>query len=210
MASPSSQSTCRKPTGKAFLVVDMQRDFLPGGTLALPTQHTATLAERLAEHIRQPAFNQHYDALVFTQDWHPANHASFQDQGGPWPAHCVAGTAGAKLASPLQALALPGAGGVPVIIQRKGTMQDCDSPSAFSDNGRQPSGLAAKLRSAGIKALDVTGVALEVCVKATVLDALKAGFVVRVLPNFCAGLDKAGATAALAALQRAGAHIEPG
>src|SRR5690606_20243179 len=100
---------------------------------------------------------------------HPPDHASFREQGGPWPTHAVAGTPGAEFRSTLR---LP----PDAEIVSKGTERDRDCYSAFRD-----SGLAERLRSAGVRRVWIGGLALDVCVRETALDALREGFEVHLL-----------------------------
>ena len=74
---------------RALVIVDFQNDFTPGGALAVPS------GDEIADQINALAASGDYDLVVATRDWHPADHNSFGDQGGPWPVHCVAGTQGA-------------------------------------------------------------------------------------------------------------------
>ena len=76
---------------RALVIVDFQNDFTPGGALAVPN------GDEIADRINALAASGDYDLVVATRDWHPADHGSFGDQGGPWPVHCVAGTQGAQL-----------------------------------------------------------------------------------------------------------------
>jgi nicotinamidase/pyrazinamidase len=147
-------------SGDALLVVDVQRDFLPGGALEVADGDAVV-----------PVLNR-YIALfsaaglpcVFSRDWHPADHASFAARGGPWPQHCVAGTAGADFAPGLHVP--PGAH-----IVSKATGAATDAYSAF-----QGTGLAGWLRNHGCRRVFVGGLATDYCVRETVLDALSHGF----------------------------------
>jgi nicotinamidase/pyrazinamidase len=151
----------------ALLIVDVQADFLPGGHLAVPEGDAVV-----------PALNG-YLALarrkglrVFaSRDWHPARHCSFSSRGGPWPAHCVAGTPGAAFAPGLE---LP----ADAVIISKATQEDADAYSAFEDTD-----LALRLRGIGAKRLLVGGLATDYCVGATVRDALREGFDVLLLED---------------------------
>lgn len=144
----------------ALLVVDPQIDFFPGGALAvtdgdaiLPTVNRALRA-----------FSKAGLPIFVTRDWHPADHCSFDAQGGPWPEHCVKGTAGAELHP---ALDLP-----PIFsVVQKATTSDRE---AYSDFERTR--LDEVLRARGVERIVVCGLALEYCVRAACLDAFKAGF----------------------------------
>lgn len=179
----------------ALIVVDVQRDFCEGGALA--AADTLSLLKPLQECIE--AARRAGAAIVYTQDWHPANHNSFRTNGGPWPVHCVANSPGAELMPPLQA----GAGDV---IIHKGVAVDGAGYSGF-----ELTGLAERLRELKIESLGVSGIATEYCVRATALDGLQAGFQTMVLrdliravqtsetPNVLAEMSKAGVKAATAA-----------
>jgi nicotinamidase/pyrazinamidase len=153
--------------GDALLVVDVQRDFLPGGALAVP--HGDAVIPALNRWLARA---QRAGAPVFaSRDWHPADHCSFTARGGPWPPHCIAGSAGAQLASELH---LPH----DLRIVDKATRSDRDAYSAFMDTG-----LADALRAAGVGRLAVGGLATDYCVLNSVRDALQQGFEVYVLED---------------------------
>jgi len=157
----------------AVFLVDVQRDFCAGGTLAVPDGDAVvpicnTLIERSAKKMI-PVFA--------SRDWHTPDHCSFVPQGGPWPVHCVAGQPGAEFQPELK---LPH----DVVIISKAERRDVDAYSAFDNTSA-----AAKLRAAGIKNLIICGLATDYCVKATVLDALKEGFQVTVVKEGCRGVN---------------------
>ncbi|WP_137893137.1 nicotinamidase [Ramlibacter sp. 2FC] len=151
--------------GDALIVVDVQRDFLPGGALAVAEgdQVVPVLNHYIAR------FEQADLPTVFTRDWHPRDHCSFRAQGGPWPPHCVADSAGAAFAP---GLALPPSGH----LVSKATTAEADVYSGF-----QGTGLADWLRERGCRRLFVGGLATDYCVRETVRDALAAGFAVVLL-----------------------------
>jgi nicotinamidase/pyrazinamidase len=159
--------------GDALVVVDVQRDFLPGGARGVPggDEVIAPLnrAVSLFERAALPIF--------YSRDWHPANHMSFKARGGPWPRHCVAGTEGAAFAPTLRVP--PGA-----VIVSKATSPDRDVESAFQDTT-----LAPQLRAAGVRRLYVGGLATDYCVRATVLAARREGFDVRVIADAIRAVD---------------------
>ena len=171
MATHINQMTIQP--GDALLVVDVQRDFLPGGSLAVPSGDAVI-----------PALNR-YLALwrtrrlpVFaTRDWHPAHHASFREQGGPWPPHCVAGTPGAAFDP---ALDLP----PDAVVISKGDAADRDAYSGF-----QGTTLHERLRAAGVRRVFVGGLATDYCVLATVRDAEALGYGVRLLTDAIKAVD---------------------
>ena len=152
----------------ALIAVDVQHDFLPGGALGVPG------GDRVIEPLVRAAGAA--DLVVKTRDAHTPDHCSFIEQGGTWPAHCVAGTHGAELHPAIAALDGP--------LVEKATTQDADAYSGF--DGTQ---LTELLRDAGVKRVAVGGLATDVCVKATVLDALAAGFDTTVLADAVAAVD---------------------
>lgn len=183
-------------SGDALLIVDVQNDFLPGGSLAVPRgdEVVAPLNGWIARFAAAglPVFA--------TRDWHPPDHCSFQAQGGPWPPHCVAGTAGAEFAP---ALRLP-AGAVGIA---KATRAEADAYSGFAGTD-----LAARLREAGVGRLFVGGLATDYCVVNTVIDALAAGFAVVLLAAAIRAVDVAPGDGerAIAAMAAAGAAVREG
>ncbi len=146
----------------ALIVVDVQNDFLLGGTLAVPD---ADLVIRPINSLLMI-----FDHLVFSRDWHPDDHCSFdfnpQYKDGSWPCHCIQNSPGAEFP---HALRVP----VDAIIVNKATSPDKDAYSAFDGTG-----LAETLRNRGITRVFVAGLALDYCVKATCLDAVREGFTV--------------------------------
>lgn len=145
--------------GDALLLVDVQCDFLPGGALAVPEgdRIVPVLNAWIARfaHARRPVFA--------TRDWHPPRHCSFAPRG-PWPVHCVAGTAGAALAPALQ---VPG----DAVVVDKAQDAERDAYSGFAGTA-----LGDLLRAAGVRRVFVGGLATEYCVLHTVEDALAHGF----------------------------------
>jgi nicotinamidase/pyrazinamidase len=153
--------------GTALLIVDVQRDFLPGGALAVPAgDGVVPVLNRYIEAARRRGMR-----VFASRDWHPPAHCSFRAQGGPWPPHCIAGSSGAGFAPDL---ALP----ADVVIVSKATHEESDAYSAFAGTD-----LAARLRALGVRRLLVGGLATDYCVLRTVLDALAAGFEVRLLDD---------------------------
>ena len=151
--------------GDALLIVDVQNDFLPGGKLAVPTGDEVI-----------PVLNRYIDLFskrnlptYATRDWHPSDNCSFTPQGGIWPSHCVANSAGAEFPS---ALHLPDT----AIVVSKATTSQKDAYSGFEGTD-----LAAQLESRGIKRLFIGGLATDYCVLNTVRDALSHGFKVALM-----------------------------
>ena len=145
---------------RALLVVDVQNDFCPGGALAVPEGDA--VVDSINRMAREAPF------VVATRDWHPADHGSFAQQGGPWPVHCVCGSAGAELHPGIDRDLVDA-------IVDKGQAVDREGYSGFEDTE-----LSRLLRDRGVDAVDVAGLALDYCVKATALDARRAGFDVTV------------------------------
>jgi len=160
---------------RALIVVDVQRDFCEGGVL--PAKQTRSLIPPLNAVIDRCVQNE--VACVFTRDWHPANHCSFQSQGGPWPPHCVQGTRGAEFAVGLQ---LPDSRLV-IDIEKDSNTRNMGY-SAFENTN-----LEAELCNRRITELAVCGIATDYCVKATVLDAIRCGFQVAVLTDLVRPID---------------------
>ena len=159
--------------GDALLIVDVQHDFLPGGSLAVPD------GARVIAPLRHCAalFAGRALPVFATRDWHPRDHCSFRPQGGPWPAHCVAGTTGAAFAEALQ---LPAA----TRIVSKGTHADHEAYSGFAGTD-----LERRLSDGAVRRLFVGGLATDYCVAQTVQDARQRGFDVVVLRDAIAAVD---------------------
>src|SRR3954463_654143 len=137
---------------EALIIVDFQNDFTSGG--ALEVAGGDEIAGRLNELAADPRF----DLVVATRDWHPANHNSFAEQGGPWPVHCVQGTPGAELHPALDAAAVD-------VVVDKG--QD---PATEGYSGFDGTNLAELLRERGVTEVTVVGLATDYCVKQTALE----------------------------------------
>jgi nicotinamidase/pyrazinamidase len=153
--------------GDALLVVDVQRDFLPGGNLAVPDG--GAVVEPLNGYIR--AFDARDLPIVFSRDWHPANHCSFTNAGGRWPPHCIQGSPGAAWAEGLDVTPADR-------IISKGTDPLAEAYSAFSGTT-----LLSLLHELGIHRVFVGGLATDYCVFATVCDARDSGLEVVVLAD---------------------------
>lgn len=179
--------------GDALLVIDMQNDFLPGGSLAVP-QGAAVL----------PALNRCIALFAgkglpvyASRDWHPADHCSFLSQGGPWPPHCVAGTYGAAFSADL---ALP----PDAVIISKAESRGRDAYSAFGDTE-----LDRRLKTIGVRRLFAGGLATDYCVLNTVRDALALGYAVILLTDAVSAVDVTAGDGerALAEMRRLGAQF---
>ena len=175
----------------ALIVIDMQNDFCPGGALAVAggDQIVAPINDMMRD----------YDAVVLTQDWHPADHSSFAENHrdaepfsvtqmpyGPqvlWPRHCVIGSGGADFHSGLR---LDRAD----LVIRKGFRRQIDSYSAFFENDHETTtGLAGYLRDRGLTDLTLVGLAHDFCVAWSAIDAARLGFAVRVVESATRAID---------------------
>ena len=143
----------------ALIVVDMQNDFLPFGSL--PVTGGDEIIPTINKYIE--IFKSQVLPIVFTRDWHPEEHSSFIEQGGKWPIHCVQHTLGAEFS---RQLVIPDT----TILVSKASSVDKDAYSGFQDTQ-----LADILNVLDVRRVFVCGVATDYCVKATVLDALEEG-----------------------------------
>jgi nicotinamidase/pyrazinamidase len=155
----------RLKTGDALVVVDVQRDFLRGGSLAVPDGDAVVPV--LNQYLRQ--FEAAGLPTIATRDWHPVDHCSFVAEGGTWPAHCVQDSPGAEFA---EALRLPD----DTVLISKGTKSDAEAYSGFDSTD-----LARRLNDAMVTRVFIGGLATDYCVLATVRDAISAGFEVFLL-----------------------------
>jgi nicotinamidase/pyrazinamidase len=162
----------------ALLVVDVQNDFCPGGSLAV--KDGDDVVPVLNEYIRK--FSEHGLTIYATRDWHPEKTNHFAEYGGPWPPHCVMGTRGAKFHPDLR---LPET----AIIMSKGTQPDEDAYSAFHARDAEGRTLEASLDENGIKSVYIGGLTTEYCVKDTVLDALHKEFQAVLLEDAVRGVE---------------------
>lgn len=160
-------------SGDALVIVDVQNDFLPGGSLAVSQGDAVVpvLNAAIAEFERRGL------SIFATRDWHPANHCSFLAQGGPWPPHCIADSRGAAF-SP--ALRLPAA----ATIVSKATTADKDAYSGFAGTE-----LDRLLLAAGVRRVFVGGLATDYCVLNTVRDARAYGYEVLLLLDAIRAVD---------------------
>ena len=183
---------------EAFLIIDVQNDFCPGGALAVADGDAVVpVINRLQKR---------FGTVILTQDWHPADHTSFADNHdsaepysliemtyGPqvlWPRHCVQGSGGAAFHADLETKRAD-------LIIRKGFRREIDSYSAFFENDHETvTGLAGYLRERGIKQLVMAGLATDFCVRFSAVDAAKLGFEVKVVEDACRAIDLDGSLAA--------------
>ena len=157
---------------QALIVVDVQNDFCPGGTLAVA--HGDEVVAPLNELIDR--FLERGDPVYKSRDWHPPQTKHFQAYGGTWPVHCVQNTRGAEFHPQLK-------DDPRIRVISKG-LGDADCYSAFDETN-----LAAQLRDQGVKELVVGGLATDYCVKETVLAGIKEGFKVKAVENAMRAVD---------------------
>jgi len=174
---------------RALIIVDVQRDFLPGGALAVPD------GDQVIGPINELARDGGFDVVLATRDWHPPDHSSFTDEGGPWPAHCVQGTPGAELSPELDRARID-------VVIDKGASREGEGYSGF-ETGE----LGNLLRTERVTEVTVAGLATDFCVAATARDALREGFLVSVDRAGVRGIDGEASERALAELEGSGAVI---
>lgn len=198
------------PNMRALLVVDIQNDFCPGGSLAVPEGDVVIpLINDLAAH---------FSHVILTQDWHPPRHSSFASahpEKQPfdtinmpygeqilWPDHCVQGTNGAEFHADLDIDKAE-------LIIRKGFRKEIDSYSAFFENDHEtPTGLTGYLRERGIDTLYIAGLATDFCVHWSAVDGRKLGFEVCVVEDASRGIDTNGSMGeAMKRIHASGARV---
>jgi nicotinamidase/pyrazinamidase len=175
---------------RALIIVDFQNDFTPGGALAVAG------GDQIAERVNELAASG-FDVVVATRDWHPPDHGSFAEQGGPWPVHCVAGTSGAQLHPALEQ------GRIDRVVDKG---QD---PGTEGYSGFEGTDLERLLRERDVDEVVICGLATDYCVKNTALDALRLGLRVSVDERAVRGVDAqpGDSQRALAELSQAGASV---
>ena len=191
---------------KTFIILDLQNDFLPGGSLEVPNSGgIVNVINRLTKK---------FDLVIATQDWHPVDHVSFASQHPGkkaydkikistleqilWPDHCVQGSHGADFPDGFNTKKIE-------TIFRKGTDRTIDSYSGFFDNLHHKStGLSGYLKEKGVHELYFGGLAADICVYYSLLDALKEGFSCHLILDATWPLDADEFTAKKAELQSAG------
>jgi len=195
-----------------LLVVDVQMDFCPAGNLPVPD------GDKVVPVINR--LTQVFQRIVAIQDWHPQDHVSFASnhpgsnpfdilpENGEgqilWPDHCVPGTEGAEFHPDLDTLAFD-------LIVRKGTDPQLDSYSAFFENDHKtPTGLHFYLEGLNVKSVYLAGLALDVCVYYSAMDALQLGYNTVVVEDACRGIDTPPGSleARLDEMRNSGAHIQ--
>lgn len=195
----------------ALIVIDLQNDFCPGGALAVAG------ADEILPGVN--ALMDQANAVILTQDWHPADHQSFASQHQDavpfsavsmpygqqtlWPDHCVQGSHGADFRAGLNSTRAD-------LILRKGFRPEIDSYSAFFENDRNtPTGLDGYLRSRDLSDLTFVGLATDFCVAWSALDAARLGYKVRVILDLCRAIDMNGSLHdQIAAMRTAGITLD--
>jgi nicotinamidase/pyrazinamidase len=183
---------------RALIVVDVQNDFCEGGSLAVAGG--AAVAAAISEYLAGPE-GARYAYVVASRDYHidPGDHFSdHPDYAGSWPPHCVVGTPGAQFHPRLDTSYVQA-------VFSKGAYAAAYSAFEGTDDAGTP--LADWLRERDVDALDVVGIATDYCVRATALDAARAGFATRVLLGMTAGVAPATTQEALDALRAAGVGL---
>ncbi|KAF0121522.1 MAG: pyrazinamidase/nicotinamidase PncA protein [Methylocystaceae bacterium] len=182
----------RLTPGDALIVLDVQRDFCAGGALEVSgaDKIVSVVNELIKEAVAAGV------PIVASRDWHPPGHASFRDCGGPWPAHCVQGSVGAQFHPDLR---LPER----AIIVSKGESLERDQLSALNGTG-----LAERLRQLRVRRLLIVGLALDVCVLETALDAVAEGFDTHVRLSGTRAIAPEGARDAVENMRKACVFVE--
>ena len=175
---------------RALIVVDVQNDFCPGGTLAVP--HGDEVVGPLNGVIDE--FLERGEPVYKSRDWHPPTTKHFADYGGVWPVHCVQNTKGAEFHPALR-------DDPRITVISKG-LGDTDCYSAFDETD-----LLDQLRRQNVEEVVVGGLATDYCVKSTVLDALKNGFKVKALENAMRAVDVQPGERAIQEMRNAGAEV---
>ena len=194
----------------ALILIDVQRDFLPGGALAVPG------GDEIIPEIAKAA--KMFDLVILTQDWHPDDHLSFassHDGKAPfdtvtlpygeqvlWPDHCVRGDRGSEIVLPRWVSDKASA------VIRKGGNRQIDSYSAFFENDRKTAtGLSGLLRNRGVRDVYLAGLALDYCVGYSALDAAREGFRTHVIANACRGITPEGSERMMNDMRTAGVRV---
>ncbi len=194
---------------KALVIIDMQNDFIPGGSLAVPG------GDEILPIINE--LQQKFELVIATQDWHPQDHSSFaKNQPGKkefdtiilhgleqklWPVHCVQNSQGAEFHPNLKSKKIEA-------IFRKGTNKEIDSYSGFYDNAHLKStGLSGYLKDKGVNTLYFCGLAADYCVYFSIIDALKEGFETILLEDATKAISKEDFESAKKTILHAGGKI---
>ena len=174
----------------ALILVDIQNDFCPGGSLAVKE------GDRIVPVVNE--LQKHFALIVATKDWHPVGHSSFASL---WPPHCVQETAGAEFVAGLDTSRV-------ARVFLKGTDIEIDSYSGFFDNEhRRATGLGDYLKERGVTDVTIAGLATDYCVKFTALDAVMLGFNTTVVADACRGVELTHGDTARAIAEMAAAGV---
>jgi nicotinamidase/pyrazinamidase len=174
---------------EALLIIDVQNDFLAGGALAVPD------GDAVIAPINALAADPRFAVVIATRDWHPPDHDSFVEQGGPWPAHCVQGTPGAELSDRLDRDTIDA-------VIDTGTIPTDEGYSGFENPE-----LRELLRLEDVTAVTIVGLATDVCVKHTADDALRETLQVTIETDAVRGIAPEDSARALQELSDAGALV---
>lgn len=194
-------------TNSALVVVDMLYDFIDGSLACLNAENAVKETVRFIESRAENGEGDSSEILdmfpvLFIRDHHPADHSSFQSEGGIWPAHCVAGTHGGEIHDDLKPYA------VEELTFDKGCDKACEQYSGFEGMNNAGQSLGEILGLLDTEEVFVAGIATEYCVRNTCEDLLKAGFKVRLLEKAVGYVDLQGHKDALAAMKAEGISVE--
>ena len=194
---------------KTLVLVDIQNDFLKGGSLAVPE------GEKIIKPINK--IIKEYDLVIATKDWHPKNHISFASNHSDkkigdiinvngvdqvlWPDHCIQNSYGSDFPEQLDISKL-------AKVVYKGSDANIDSYSGFFDNGHfRSTGLSDYLKSKDVYKIDYVGLATDYCLKYTAIDSVSEGFKTRVLINCIKGIEEKGCELALNDMKSKGVEL---
>ena len=194
---------------KTLVIVDIQNDFLKGGSLAVPE------GEKIIKPINK--IIKQYDLVIATKDWHPKNHISFASNHSDkkigdiinvngvdqvlWPDHCIQNSYGSDFPEQLDISKL-------AKVVYKGSDANIDSYSGFFDNGHfRSTGLSDYLKSKDVYKIDYVGLATDYCLKYTAIDSVSEGFKTRVLINCIKGIEEKGCELALNEMKSKGIEL---
>lgn len=182
--------------GDALLIVDAQNDFFPGGSLGVPDgDQIIPIVNELIKNAKQNNI-----PIIASRDWHPAHHVSFKENGGIWPTHCVQETPGAQFHPDVT---IPDS----ALIVNKAFQVDHEAYSAFEGETLDGKSLTKLLQGIGIKRVWVVGLALDYCVRASVLDGVSEGFQVNVILDATRIIDADRQNEVVDEIQQAGGKI---
>jgi len=175
----------------ALIVVDMQNDFMDGGVLAVPGSKSIVPTINLYMEV----FHNRSLPIYATRDWHPQNHISFRERGGPWPPHCIMFTEGASFFNKLK------------FPKETEVISKAMKPDEEAYSGFQGTDLAIRLKKRGISNIFISGVATEYCVLSTAMDGIKNGFRVHLLQDAVRGIKDRDVSSAMQRMKDAGVII---